>query len=290
MSFGAANKDGKKEVLPTWQQFALGGLSGCSAAMCTHPFDTIKVRMQLAEVGVKGVSVGMWGTGTRLIQQEGALALYRGLTASLLRQATYTTARFGFYLKLKEQFEKNGPMPLYQKFLASMLAGSGGAIFGSPADVVLVRMQADGKKPVNERVNYKNAFDGLYRIAKAEGIGAWWNGCLPNVYRAALMSAGQLASYDQSKQLLLKTPYFKDNTATHFTASLIAALVATILTNPFDVVKTRIMDHKKGDKGVAYKGSLDALVKISQSEGLRGLYKGFLPFFTRLGPQTVLVS
>jgi hypothetical protein len=41
-----------------------------------------------------------------------------------------------------------------------------------------------------------------------------------------------------------------------------AALVATILTNPLDVIKTRIMDHKKGDSGVAYKGSFDAFVKV----------------------------
>jgi solute carrier family 25 oxoglutarate transporter 11 len=65
-------------------------------------------------------------------------------------------------------------MPLYQKFAASMIAGAGGSLVGSPADVVLVRMQADGKAPPELRHNYKNAFDGLYRIAKSEGIASWW--------------------------------------------------------------------------------------------------------------------
>lgn len=40
--------------------------------------------------------------------------------------------------------------------------------------------------------------------------------------RAALMTIGQLAFYDQIKALLLTTPYFDDNVITHVTASLLA--------------------------------------------------------------------
>jgi len=272
---------GKKEVIPTWQQFVLGGLSGCGASLCTHPMDTIKVRMQLSGMNTKeSTQEGIIRTGIRVTKTEGLLALYKGLSASLLRQATYTTARFGLYLKIKEVLEKTGPMPWYSKLAASMLAGSGGAIVGSPADVVLVRMQADGKAPPHLRNNYKNAFDGLFRIAKNEGILSWWRGSGPNVYRAALMSAGQLASYDQSKQVLLQTGYFKDNIITHFTASLIASFVATVLTNPLDVVKTRLMNQKQGAVGeFAYSSMTDCFTKILKNEGPMGLYKGFLPFF-----------
>ena len=35
-------------------------------------------------------------------------------------------------------------------------------------------MQADGKLPVDQRRNYKHAFDGLYRITKEEGITTCW--------------------------------------------------------------------------------------------------------------------
>jgi hypothetical protein len=246
--------------------------------------------MQLSGMGSKASGEGIMATALNVTKQEGPLALYKGLSASLLRQATYTTSRFGFYLKLKDIFETNsGPMPWYQKLPASMLAGAGGALVGSPADVVLVRMQADGKAPPELRVNYKNAFDGLAKLAKTEGIMSWWKGCGPNVYRAALMSAGQLASYDQAKQLLLTTPYFKDNTFTHFTASLLAAFVATVLCNPLDVIKTRIMNQKKGEHGmVVYKGSFDCAAQILKTEGPMGFYKGFVPFFARLGPQTIL--
>ena len=65
-------------------------------------------------------------------------------------------------------------------------------------------------------------------MAKSEGISSWWKvkllffvsviffkGSAPNVYRAALMSVGQLTAYDQAKQILLQL-HFKDNTLTHF--------------------------------------------------------------------------
>lgn len=232
-------------------------------------------------------SDGMLKTGLNVLSKEGIPAIYKGLSASLLRQGTYTTARFGLYLQIKDAMAPDGNLSLFKKFAVSMLAGAGGSLVGSPADVVLVRMQADGKLPAEKRRNYKHAFDGLYRIAKEEGIAALWKGCLPNLNRAMFMSAGQLASYDQAKQILLQTPLFKDNIVTHFTASLIAAFVATVLTNPLDVVKTRIMNQSK-ESTQLYKNSIDCGIKIFKIEGLGGFYKGFVPYFVRLGPQTIL--
>jgi hypothetical protein len=95
-----------------------------------------------------------------------------------------------------------------------MLAGAGGSLVGNPADVIMVRMQADGtnsmsrsfpstytslffvlgRLPEAQRRNYKHAFDGLFRIAREEGITTLWTGTLPNLQRAMLMTAGQLAT------------------------------------------------------------------------------------------------
>jgi len=286
MSFGGTKK-GPPD--PAWKQFVLSGLSGCSAASCTHPFDTVKVRMQLASMGAKGESDGLMTTATKLINNEGFMALYKGLSASLLRQATYTTTRLGLYLQIKDAMAKRKPgePPLYMKIGMSMLAGAGGAVVGSPADVVLVRMQADGKKPPESRLNYRNAIDGLFRIAKEEGVPALWKGCGPNLNRAMLMTAGQVASYDQAKYSLLQTKFFKDNVVTHFTASFIAAFVASVVTSPFDVVKTRIMNQRKGD-GVQYKNAIECGMNVLRNEGALGFYKGFMPYFLRLGPHTIL--
>ena len=56
-----------------------------------------------------------------------------------------------------------------------------------------------------ERRNYKNAFNALVRIVKEEGFLALWRGTIPTMGRAMVVNAAQLASYSQSKEMLLNT-------------------------------------------------------------------------------------
>lgn len=55
---------------------------------------------------------------------KGFLALYSGLSASLLRQATYSTVRFGVYEELKETYSIPGqPLSLGQLILMASISG-----------------------------------------------------------------------------------------------------------------------------------------------------------------------
>jgi solute carrier family 25 oxoglutarate transporter 11 len=65
------------------------------AAFVTHPIDSIKVRLQLQGELIKKNSAistkyqGLFRGITTIIKEEGIFGLYRGLSASLLREATY---------------------------------------------------------------------------------------------------------------------------------------------------------------------------------------------------------
>lgn len=96
-------------------------------------------------------------------------------------------------------------MPLYQKALCGLTAGAIGASVGSPADLALIRMQADATVPAAQRRNYTNAFQALYRITADEGILSLWKGAGPTVVRAMALNMGMLASYDQCIE------FFSDN-------------------------------------------------------------------------------
>lgn len=74
-----------------------GGLASAGAACCTHPLDLLKVHMQTTGGGSSGGGGGMVGRSVHIIRSQGFLALYNGLSASLLRQATYSTTRFAIY-------------------------------------------------------------------------------------------------------------------------------------------------------------------------------------------------
>merc|ERR1719431_861157 len=174
-------------------------------------------------------------------------------------------------------------VPFTQRLLMAAGAGACGGFVGTPGDMVNVRMQNDMKLPADQRRNYKHAIDGMIRVAKEEGLAKLFNGANWATMRAVLMTIGQLCFYDQIKQTLLDTPYFSDNLVTHFTSSLGAGTIATMMTQPLDVLKTRAMNAKPGE----FNGAL-GLITFTAKQGPQAFYKGFIPAFVRLGPHTIL--
>jgi dicarboxylate transporter 10 len=65
-------------------------------------------------------------------------------------------------------------------------------------------------------------------MIRDEGPGSMARGMGPNVVRAILMNASQLASYDYFKEQLLRSGYFKDDFGLHFTASFAAVSVSIV--------------------------------------------------------------
>ena len=97
------------------------------------------------------------------------------------------------------------------------------------------------------------------------------------------MTIGQIAFYDQVKALLLASGHFQDNPKTHFVSSLAAGAIATTLTQPLDVLKTRSMNAAPGQ----FTGLWD-IVKYTGRLGPLGFFKGYIPAFVRLGPHTII--
>lgn len=159
-------------------------------------------------------------------------------------------------------------------------------LVASPADLVKVRMQADGRM-VNQglRPRYSGPFDALKKIMCAEGLKGLWKGVFPNVQRAFLVNMGELACYDHAKRFVIQNQIARDNIFAHTLASIMSGLSATALSCPADVVKTRMMNQAAGKEGkIMYTSSYDCLVKTVRNEGLRALWKGFFPTWARLGP------
>ncbi|KAG9292028.1 hypothetical protein G9A89_017927 [Geosiphon pyriformis] len=269
----------KKRFYPFW----LGGAAAMCAALITHPFDLVKVRLQTSKGATKASSLQ---TALTIIQTEGIRGLYQGLSASLLRQATYSTMRFGTYDKVKQSLIKKGDkdqLSFGKMIAAAAVGGAVGGACGNPADIVMVRMQNDAKLESKYRRNYRNALDGIIRIGREEGLWGFFRGVGPNMNRAVLMNISQVATYDQFKLILLRTGYLKDNILSHFTASLLSGLVATTICSPVDVIKTRVMNVASKSQG-----TLPILMTIIRQEGPLALFKGWVPAYLRLGPHTII--
>lgn len=189
--------------------------------------------------------------------RDGITPLWTGLSASILRQSTYSTARFGLYTVLSQHLkERNGGRPLssWATIGAAALSGAFAGVIGNPAEVILVRMCADGAKPMAERKNYPDAARGLVQIAREEGIGTFGRGLAATVVRSVLMNVGQIAPYTAAKSLLLAQTSLQDDVKTHMLSSLIAGTVATTICAPADVLKSRIQAASKAG-GSSVRGS-----------------------------------
>ncbi|KAK0639355.1 mitochondrial carrier domain-containing protein [Cercophora newfieldiana] len=276
----------RKQPAQVHYPFWFGGSASSMAACVTHPLDLVKVRLQTR---TGDMPKSMSGTFVHIVKHNGLRGLYNGLSASLLRQITYSTTRFGIYEELKTRLaparnhDGTPAKPPSFLLLVAMASASGfvGGLAGNAADVLNVRMQHDAALPAAQRRNYAHAIDGLVRMTREEGFASWFRGVVPNSMRAAAMTAGQLASYDVVKRTLIRLTPMEDNMATHFTASFLAGVAAATITSPIDVIKTRIMSSQSSHSLPKVLGELYA------AEGLRWMFKGWTPSFLRLGPQTI---
>jgi solute carrier family 25 (mitochondrial carrier), member 14/30 len=192
------------------------------AALFTHPIDSLKVRLQLHDSTIPKIDFVK-----EIIKREGLFSLWRGLSASLLREATYSTLRVALYSPSKAIFALSKDprnVPLWKKVGAGLISGGIGASITSPFDLLKIRFQA-AKTP-------KGLFATGIDIYRLEGLKGLYRGVNANMIRASILTASQLASYDQTKQTLKAHAGFREGFILHCTASFIAGGICVLTTNP----------------------------------------------------------
>ncbi|WVN89371.1 uncharacterized protein L203_104594 [Cryptococcus depauperatus CBS 7841] len=265
-----------KQKYPFW----LGGVAASMAACCTHPLDVMRVRMQTSTTQSKFTNAVK-----SVLSQDGVRGLYTGLTASVFRQMTYSVTRLGVYDTMKRYMSRNGKkLTTSDMVVCASTAGALGGIAGNPADIILVRMIANPTKPLDHQVHYRNAIHGLHKMIHYEGLGSLTRGLAPNTIRAILMNASQLVSYDFFKEHILAANLIQNGMPLHFVSSALSGTVATTICAPADVLKSRIMSMKHGNAG---HGPINLLMESLKHEGPRFLFKGWLPAWIRLTPNTI---
>ena len=90
-------------------------------------------------------------------------------------------------------------MSLSWRLLSGLVSSSLSALLTNPADVVLIRMQADGAWPLAQRRGYRHALHGLSSVWRSEGATALYRGSGPTALRAALVTMAQLPTYEELK-------------------------------------------------------------------------------------------
>lgn len=172
-----------------------------------------------------------------------------------------------------------------KKFLVDLATGGTAAAISktavAPIERVKILLQVqDAQKTIAVENRYKGIIDVLIRVPREQGVAALWRGNLANVLRYFPTQALNFAFKDTFKNMFMKGldkekefwKFFAGNLA----AGGAAGAASLSVVYPLDFARTRLAADvgKKGSR--EFKGLLDCIVKVGKSDGIVGLYRGFL--------------
>ena len=251
----------------------------------------------------------MFGMMRAIARDEGARGLFKGLAPAIQRQLVFASLRIGLYAEISARLREPGAtvLSLERKIFAGLLSGAigitvanvrGGARRAAgrprasrahsclppllvpvrapqPTDLVKVRMQSEGRLAPGVAPRYSGVFNAYATIVRAEGVLGLWTGLGPAIMRNSIINATELASYETAKEALVARGA-REGVALHVASATAAGLMATLIGNPVDVVKTRVMAAR------GTRGALAVIADTLRDEGPRAFYKGVVPQFFRL--------
>ncbi|XP_055536577.1 solute carrier family 25 member 35-like [Wyeomyia smithii] len=283
-------------------EFLLGGLSSCCAVLFTNPFDVLKTRQQLegellakSNIGKRAYK-GLWQSIVSVVQSDGLRGLQKGLPAAALYQLSMNSVRLGTYQTADNLGWTRSDNVLLTPFLSVFwggLAGAIGATFSCPVYVVKTQMQAVTSGSYTAKFQHRHsgtvaAFVNMYKEGGFKGL---YRGYTANLARVSIGSSTQMASFSACKNFFIKYEIFQESVVlTALASSTVAGFFTSVLMSPCDVVTTRMTNQgvSATGKGILYANIFDCFLKIYRTEGIHGMYKGFVPLYVRVAPHTVL--
>lgn len=264
--------------LPFVATFAAGAIAGVSEILTFYPLDVVKTRMQL-ETGKS--SVGLVGSFKKIIAEEGAGRLYRGLVPPLLLEAPKRAVKFAandFWGKTYLGLTGESKMTQQLSILTGCSAGATESFVVVPFELVKIKLQ-------DKASTFAGPIDVVKQVVKKEGLLGLYVGMESTFWRHLWWNGGFFGSIFQVRALLPKADSPQAQLLNNFISGSVGGFVGTALNTPFDVVKSRIQGTAKVPGVIPkYNWTYPALVTIFREEGPAALYKGFVPKVLRLAP------
>jgi len=174
-----------------------GASAGITSVVATYPLDLIRTRLSSSE---GNRYKGIWFALVTIWRQEGVLALYKGITATVLGIAPYVGLNFTTYELLKRVFIKQQTLPPPVIHLTcGAVAGAVSQTVTYPLDVLRRRMQmqAFGEHPA-----YGTSWNCMSQTFKNEGVRGFYKGMLPNYLKVVPSISITFLVYEWTKRVI----------------------------------------------------------------------------------------
>ena len=199
---------------PRLTSLLAGSLAGMTAVVTTYPLDVVRARLALQQESLAGHTSrarqctcqyrGMFDALVKIPREEGMVALYRGVAATVTGAAPYTGLKFGAYETFKISLQ--GFLDVEEKDLPGWMRVGAGASAGLvaltivyPFDVIRRRMQTH-----RGGAKYASIVSAFSTIYKQEGLtSGLYRGLTLNYLRTLPNVAIYLSLYDFLKAYML---------------------------------------------------------------------------------------
>ncbi|KAF8945053.1 mitochondrial aspartate-glutamate transporter agc1 [Haplosporangium gracile] len=264
--------------------FLLGSISGAVGATVVYPIDLVKTRMQNQRSKVVGELLykNSIDCFKKVVKNEGALGLYRGLGPQLVGVAPEKAIKLTMNdLVRRNLTDKNGNISFTAELIAGGVAGGSQVVFTNPLEIVKIRLQVAGEAAKS----LDAPRPGAIAIVRNLGIIGLYKGASACLLRDIPFSAIYFPVYAHLKKDVFKEgPDHRLAISELLIAGAAAGMPAAYFTTPADVIKTRLqVEAKKGQS--SYNGIRDAARKIYAEEGFRAFFKGGPARILRSSPQ-----
>ncbi|KFK41256.1 hypothetical protein AALP_AA2G105900 [Arabis alpina] len=271
-----------------------GAAAGAISATFVCPLDVIKTRLQVLGLpqtptsGHKG-SVIITSLGN-IVKNEGFRGMYRGLSPTIIALLPNWAVYFSVYGKLKDLLQSNdGNLSIGANMVAAAGAGTSTAIATNPLWVVKTRLIMQGMRP--DVVPYKSLLSAFSRICREEGFRGLYSGILPSLAGVSHVVI-QFPVYEKIKQYMANvgnTSVDKLSPGNVAVASSISKVIASVMTYPHEVVRSKLQDQGQvRNKEAQFSGVIDCTKKVFRKEGIPGFYRGCATNLLRTTPAAVI--
>lgn len=238
----------------------------------------------------QGRVFGVSHTVKNIVKNNGCRALWQGTQPTVVRLGVGAGLHFFFLETLKPIFETSRMGKTEMGAMGAVLTGglsrAMAAVVSCPITVVKTRMEYVDGSSVTPL--YRNTAHALKTIAKTEGIKGLYKGLGPTILSNTPFSALYYLFYTRMQNRLKKTEL--PTVAVNFSSSTVAAVAATLITQPADVVRTRMqLNMVQGMEGHGAFKTIQVMRKIASLQGINGLLAGAAPRMVKRTLQTALV-
>ena len=235
-----------------------GSIAGIVADVATHPLGTVKTRLQVQGASASsltrygGVAQGL----ARILSREGVGALYKGVGVVV---ATAAPAQGLFFLgndTAREALRPHLPAAA-ASFAAGCVAQLCGSLCWVPMDTVKERLQVEGQLKRGSKAELGGSWNAVRTILRREGLRGFYPAYWVHQATWAPFNGLFFAIYEACK----------DAGVHGLGSGVVAGVAAGFLTNPMDLVKTRLQVARTSPETFAYAGALDCVGQILRREG-----------------------